>query len=296
MFVSLAVDFDPASGTFIRGTKSSTMRSVIRSVLSWDSRSDEDRKAMHKRFDKLRYWIFFVLSFPICLLPIPLGSLFAFTLSDKQAKNGHQYGWAYNRNFFKFKYRRTKILEIGIGGYDYSLGGQSLNSWQCFFPFGRIIGADIKDASALQNFRTKIYRIDQSDKASLLQMADIEKKFDIIVDDGSHMNAHQLLTFATLFDHLRDGGVYVLEDVQTSYWHFAGWDGSRPEDEAFRETCVGYFLWLAKYLNHAEIAKNEEQLDHEVMELAKSVRSVEFHHNLIFVHKGRNDHPSNIMQ
>jgi hypothetical protein len=42
--------------------------------------------------------------------------------------------------------------------------------------------------------------------------------FDVIVDDGSHINAHVRASFAALFDHhLVSGGLYVIEDMATAY-------------------------------------------------------------------------------
>lgn len=269
------------------------MRTIIHKVFRWDTRSDTEKDELRSRFDKYRYWGFFAVSFLICVLPLSLKRLFAFTLSDKEAEGGHHYGAAYQKNFRPYKYRRIKLLEVGIGGYDYSLGGQSLNSWQCYFPFALIVAADIRDRTRLSNFRTTIHTVDQSDRDSLLGMAEQEKHFDIIVDDGSHVNGHQLLTFDVLFDFLRDGGLYVIEDVQTSYWAEGGWGGAGPEDEAFQETCVGYFLRVAKYLNHAEFRNTGASPDPTFVALAQRIRSVEFQHNLIFIHKAPNTDPTN---
>jgi hypothetical protein len=41
---------------------------------------------------------------------------------------------------------------------------------------------------------------------------------DIILDDGSLIAAHQTASFRTLFPLLKDGGLYIIEDLHTSYW------------------------------------------------------------------------------
>lgn len=271
------------------------MKTLLQKILHWNDRTRTEQEALHRRLDPYRYWTYFSMSFLLCLFPIPLRWLFTFTLSDKEAPGKHHYGWAYDRNFRRFKYRRIKILEIGIGGYDFSIGGQSLNSWQCYFPFGKIIGADIKDRRALQNFRTRIHILDQGNRQSLDELGREEGPFHLIVDDGSHMNVHQLLTFSVLFDHLAEGGIYVIEDVQTSYWKFGRWDGACPGDDEFQGTCMGMFLGVAKYLNHAEMDKENCDIDKHLEKLAKRIKCVEFQHNLIFVHKGRNEDPSNYL-
>jgi predicted O-methyltransferase YrrM len=46
--------------------------------------------------------------------------------------------------------------------------------------------------------------------------------FDMILDDGSHMNEHVIYSFEHLWDSIKPGGVYVVEDVCTSYLPYYG--------------------------------------------------------------------------
>ena len=56
----------------------------------------------------------------------------------------HFYTPHYQRHLSKFKYKKIKLLEIGIGGYDDPRkGGESLRMWNRYFPFGTIYGVDI---------------------------------------------------------------------------------------------------------------------------------------------------------
>ena len=93
------------------------------------------------------------------------------------------------------------------------------------------LGYGVGDAVA-QGFKKELtskltlYTGDQSDTKFLQQMkADLDHKlFDIIVDDGSHVPWHQLLTFEIMFETwLKPGGIYIIEDVETSYL-----DGTNP--------------------------------------------------------------------
>jgi demethylmacrocin O-methyltransferase len=43
-------------------------------------------------------------------------------------------------------------------------------------------------------------------------------EFDIILDDGSHINDDVIQSFKIMFPKIRKGGVYIAEDLQTSYW------------------------------------------------------------------------------
>ena len=40
-----------------------------------------------------------------------------------------------------------------------------------------------------------------------------DRKFDIIIDDGSHIDRDQVANFLILRNKLKDGGVYVIEDI-----------------------------------------------------------------------------------
>ena len=41
--------------------------------------------------------------------------------------------------------------------------------------------------------------------------------YDIVIDDGSHIPRHMLLTFRHLWPYVRPGGVYIIEDIAFSY-------------------------------------------------------------------------------
>ena len=47
-------------------------------------------------------------------------------------------------------------------------------------------------------------------------------KVDILIDDGGHTMRQQIVTFEEMFDFVKDGGVYLCEDLHTSYWKSYG--------------------------------------------------------------------------
>ncbi len=102
------------------------------------------------------------------------------------------------------------LWEIGI------LDGASLRMWSEYYPNAKIIGYDIEDKSSLSfNDNVSVKLLDQSNKSQLSELAK-QTDIDIIVDDGSHIIQHQILTFEMLFNCLKSGGQYVLEDLHTS--------------------------------------------------------------------------------
>jgi Methyltransferase domain len=230
----------------------------------------------HKRYQLMKW-----LSPFIAPLPLHLSMVLRVSGSDKENPGGHHYGSTYHQIFRGMKYRRLTLLEIGIGGNDRYLGGESLGAWRCYFPFGNIIGCDIEDKRQLAGGRVRVHVIDQSSASDLSRLASQEGPFDIIIGDGSHVNAHQIFSFKNLFAHLKDRGIYVVEDTQTSYWpEFGG----KPVNQQTLTTTMGYFTELAKYLNYPEF-RTEGDVDADMINLAKTIRSISFEHNLIIVHK-----------
>ena len=216
----------------------------------------------------------------IGLLPISAHRVLELSGSDKHRSGRHQYGYVYNDLFKNLKYRRLKLLEIGIGGYNSPNGGSSLLAWEAYFPRAKIVGCDLYPKEGLETRRTKIYKIDQSSSSDLSALVRQEGMFDIIIDDGSHLNRHQIFTFEAIFESLKSGGVYVVEDVCTSYWRNQLWDGEHVESDQFRKTCVGYFLHLAKYINHVEIPTFVNK-DEKAVAYATNIKSISFYHNII---------------
>lgn len=200
---------------------------------------------------------------------------------------GHTYTPHYMTHLKRFKYKRINLLEIGVGGYENPhRGGNSLRMWKKYFPFGKIFSLDIYDKSALQENRIKIFKGSQIDKDFLNEVTNKTGGLDIIIDDGSHINEHVIETFNLLFPKLKDGGVYVVEDTQTSYWEDYGGESSDLNNP---KTMMNYFKSLTDALNNQEfIIPNYKQSYFD-----RKIVSMHFYHNLIFIYKGNNDEKSN---
>jgi hypothetical protein len=193
--------------------------------------------------------------------------------------NPHWYAQHYEDFFTRIRHKKINILEIGVGGYDDpNKGGNSLRMWRTFFPNGHVYGVDIYDKSRHNQRRIKTFRGSQTDQAFLDLVVSEIGKVDIIIDDGSHMNDHILITFQHLFPRLADGGFYVIEDIQTSYWKEYGGNETGRSDLS---TAVGYFESLIDGLNWEEFRGS---YDPSYLDL--NIKSIAFFHNMIFIRKG----------
>lgn len=194
---------------------------------------------------------------------------------------GHRYTPHYQRHFAHLKDRPICLLEIGIGGYSRAgAGGGSLRMWKHFFPHGRIHGLDIQDKSFVEESRIRTFQGDQSDPELLARIVAEVGRPDIIIDDGSHRPEHIIATFGILFPLLADDGIYVVEDLQTSYWpEFGG-----SEDLADPNTSLAMLKQLTDGLNYEEFVDES----YEPTYSDKNIVAVHFYHNLAFIQKGTN--------
>ena len=120
----------------------------------------------------------------------------------------------YDRHFHRFRDQEIVILEIGV-----SQGG-SLQMWKDYFgPKAKIYGIDIDPAcKSLEEDNIEIFIGSQSDRDFLRLVKKQIPKVDILIDDGGHTMTQQIVSFEELFDHVQDKGVYLCEDMHTSYW------------------------------------------------------------------------------
>jgi demethylmacrocin O-methyltransferase len=188
-----------------------------------------------------------------------------------------------------FRHRRddpVRLLEIGIGAYASPLsGGASLAMWADYFPAGYVVGIDVAEKRLDLGARVKLVRGSQNDGAFLNKLVADHGPFDIIIDDGSHIPKHVVACFNILFRTLTDGGIYVIEDIQTTFWPQFG--GSPAGGDT-----MGLASAILKAMNYMEVLIAAP--DWRVPTIARNIRSFRAYHNLFIVEKGENCEPSNL--
>jgi hypothetical protein len=120
------------------------------------------------------------------------------------------------------------MVEIGIGtlipeavssmaryaAKHYRPGG-SLRAWRNFLPQAEVYGLDVApDTQFADEPRIHTYLCDSTDADQTARfLSQITRQPDFIVDDGSHDVISQVKTLKNFLPALRDGGLYVVEDV-----------------------------------------------------------------------------------
>ena len=123
----------------------------------------------------------------------------------------HGYHRFYPHHLDRFRNTVGNLVEIGVDE------GKSLQLWRAYLPKAFLHGVDV--GMERQGNRYMVHRCDQSDASQLAELATRIGSAFAVIDDGSHIPEHQLLTFNILFDQvLQPGGVYILEDIEVSYW------------------------------------------------------------------------------
>lgn len=142
-----------------------------------------------------------------------------FAGGKRPAYKWHHYLEIYEQYLSAYRSKPLFFLEIGV-----SAGG-SLELWRRYFGAqATIVGIDIDPACAARVDPQNIVRIgSQDDPGFLRKVIDEFGAPDVVLDDGSHIGRHQRASFEVLFPLLKDDGLYIIEDLQTSYW--PDWEG-----------------------------------------------------------------------
>ncbi len=196
----------------------------------------------------------------------------------------------YTRLLNKFRNEPISILEIGIQN------GGSLEIWSKYFAAAKsILGCDID--SNCENLRYDDERInvivgDVNDDSTKSRIIELNNRFDIIIDDGSHTSADIIETFVNYYPFLNEGGLYIVEDIHCSYWKEFGGGLYSPF------TAIEFFKKLTDVINHEHwgIESSTEQFlsriigvydihpEHFIKTL-NSIHSISFANSLVTINK-----------
>lgn len=188
----------------------------------------------------------------------------------------------YHRHFARFRRQPVTVVEFGV------YHGGSLQMWKEYFgPEARIVGVDIDPACrSLEEDRVEVHIGDQEDEAFLTRLCGELGDFHVLIDDGGHMMAQQITTFERMFPALASDGVYLVEDLHTSYWPEYG-GGYRRPDAPFWARRPRTFIERSKELideMNAWHARDAEVLP--VSEFTRSAASMHYYDSVLVIEKG----------
>ena len=192
----------------------------------------------------------------------------------------HNYVELYETFFAPKRHEVTRLLEIGVQK------GHSMRLWEDYFPTARIFGVDIVDSSQHDTGRITTFIADQASREQLGEFLLAHgSRFDIIIDDGGHRMDQQQISFGVLFPHLRSGGLYVIEDVHTSFPELRPGYGVDHGGANSTYSMIDRFNrkreFTSQYLSDAEL----EYLTTKVAHCLYSYRPNEFHSDFFLCYK-----------
>jgi SAM-dependent methyltransferase len=123
----------------------------------------------------------------------------------------HNYTRQYDKLLNDFKDKPIKYLEIGV------LNGESIKAFREVFANSTcVLGIDINgDCKKYENVDNNLFvEIGSATNADFIKtITEKYGTFDIILDDGSHINRDVIKSFELLFPLLNDNGLYIVEDT-----------------------------------------------------------------------------------
>jgi hypothetical protein len=189
----------------------------------------------------------------------------------------------YEKSLSAYRGREFNLLEIGI-----SHGG-SLQMWRKYFGDKvNIFAMDInEECKKFEEEKTKIFIGSQEDPLFLERLVQQIPKIDVLIDDGGHTMNQQITTFKYLFPHMKANGIYLVEDVHTSY--FYAYKGGLKRKGTFiefsKDIIDKIYCWHIKDENKMSISK-----------IKTGVKSIAFYDSIVILEKGIIEEPFHIMK
>ena len=245
----------------------------------------------------------------------PLSRLLDRFCSDKGTfwQSRHHYANAYHAVLAPLRHRVSAMIEIGIGEDT----APSVAAWLRYFPNAHIHALDIKDeeefharaapggaterlvrhqaqfgcaydASMWQDPRVHLrLGVDASNPTHLDRLVDLPTQVDLIIDDGSHRLRDQEATLLTLWERVRPGGFYIIEDLLVGA---LPWDASHARQVPTNNTQCGNECFFPQRIADHPLLHDRFELLHRPTRLTDDVDAL-MHDNDWFwvvtgVHKG----------
>lgn len=188
----------------------------------------------------------------------------------------------YDKYFSRFRGTEVYLVEFGVNQ------GGSLKMWKDYFgPKAKIFGVDINPyCKNLEEDQVQIFIGDQEDRAFLRSLREKIPRIDILIDDGGHTMKQQITTFEALFSHISENGVYLCEDLHTSYRpHWGGGYKKRGTFIEYSKNFIDYInAWHSDWKSSMSIwSILRGRL--KVTEFTRTVHSLHYYDSVLVIEK-----------
>ena len=157
----------------------------------------------------------------------------------------HNYTQVYERYIYRF----GNLLEIGIAC------GASLKMWRHWIS-GTVTGLDIRPecAEVCKGYNIGIIIADATEWIP-------SETYDTIIDDGSHVSADIVKTWAHLWQYVKPGGLYVVEDLRCTHdkAYIESFEFPKPREDFARRHIL---LWLDKLMQAMDYRQSDIDFIH----------------------------------
>jgi hypothetical protein len=184
----------------------------------------------------------------------------------------HNYLVKYEFFLRSLKNKSFNLLELGV------FNGASLKMWEEYFPEANIYGVDIDErCREYEGGRRNVLIMDLGDVNNFDGLKRISPS--VIIDDASHIWSHQIKALFYLFPILPSGGIFIMEDLGTSF--------SAYQECLYGDSSVSTYeicSQLANIVCGQEIMKQSEvsavmwSLKDEMEDLAMQMEMISFIH------------------
>ena len=186
----------------------------------------------------------------------------------------------YERHLSRYRDQEVYILEFGV--YQ---GGSLQVMKEYFGSSAKIFGVDINPAcKELEEEQVKIFIGDQENPSFLNELQKRIPRIDVLIDDGGHTMKQQITTFKVMYDAIEEDGVYICEDLHTSYWPRFG--GGLHKKETF----VNHSKKLVDDL-HAYHLDQPNRLD---LQFCSSTDSLHFYDSMLVIENRKRMQPKEV--
>lgn len=198
--------------------------------------------------------------------------------TDKSSGH-HNYLNKYEFFLKKWENKEFSLLELGV------FKGASIKMWSQYFKNATVYGVDIdENCRKYEEGNCKIIIKDLGNEDDLKSL--IELHPSIIIDDASHMWSHQIKSLYHLISALENGGVFIMEDIGTSFSSYRNMNYDDAIVSAY-DFCsaIAEVVCSREFLRISTLSANMLPLKKEIELLAEQIEMISFIHESCIILK-----------